>query len=96
MHKGYHTLKLYVNCDPGWIEHWVTEAGPSIDVVPFINRPWKWSVVLWLPSWLSTFTIIVSPFVAFIIGSGHFPLIPIVGRSKIPSGFALTQVMLKS
>lgn len=91
-----HTLKLYVNCDPGCIEHCVTEAGPSIDVDPFMKRPWKWRVVLWLPSWLSTFTMTVSPFVAVIIGRGHCPFIPIVGRSCLPSGFALTQVMLKS
>jgi hypothetical protein len=29
-------------------------------------------------------------------GKGHALLIPMVGRSNSPSGFALTQVMLKS
>lgn len=34
--------------------------------------------------------------VVLITGMGHFPLIPITGRASNPSGFAVTQVMLKS
>jgi hypothetical protein len=38
----------------------------------------------------------VSPTVAYIIGNGHRLLMPIVGLSNSPSGFALTHVILKS
>lgn len=37
-----------------------------------------------------------SPLVMLSSGKGHFSLIPIVGRSARPSGFALTHVMFQS
>lgn len=76
--------------------HWVTPAGPSICVVPFMKSPWKCRLVLWFPSWFSTLTTTRSPTVAVMGGKGHCPLMPMVGRSSTPSGFADTQVMLKS
>ena len=76
--------------------HWLTPAGPSIWVEPFMKRPWKCRLVLWFPSWLSALTTTRSPTVAVMGGKGHWPLMPMVGRSNAPSGFAVTQVMLKS
>ena len=43
-------VKLYVKLEPGGMPHCVTPTGPSISLVPFWNKPWKWMLVLWFPS----------------------------------------------
>jgi predicted Zn-ribbon and HTH transcriptional regulator len=47
-------------------------------------------------TWLCTLATTRSPLVKLSKGSGHWPLIPMTGRSTTPSGFALTQVMFQS
>lgn len=47
-------------------------------------------------TWLCRLTMTRSPFVKFNSGRGHCPLMPMTGRSAMPSGFALTQPTLKS
>jgi hypothetical protein len=93
--------------------HCVTPTGPSMSLVPFWKRPWKWILVLWLPSykvsallrvlwhihhltWLCTLAVTRSPLVKLSKGSGHWPLIPMTGRSAMPSGLARTQVIFQS
>jgi hypothetical protein len=90
------TVKLYVNELPGKIPHCDTATGPSICVVPFWYKPWKCRLVLSLPSEFFTLTTTRSPFVATIVGTGHWPLTPMTGRVCCPSGFAYVQPMSKS
>lgn len=61
-----------------------------------MNRPWKWSDVDWLPKEFWTLIITLSPRVTSMMGSGHWPLMPITGLFACPSGFAVTQLMSKS
>lgn len=76
--------------------HCVTATGPSMKVAPRMYRPWKCSEVDWLPSELRTLTTSWSPTSTRMMGMGHWPLMPMTGRSAMPSGLAVTQVMLKS
>lgn len=64
--------------------------------VSYCHSPWKWSEVDWFPNEFRTFTTTWSPTLAVIVGMGHCPFIPIVGRSKAPSGLAVTQPISKS
>lgn len=50
--------------------------------------------MLWLPSWLTTLILIVSPRLPVIGGLGHCPLMPTYGRVN-PSGAALTHPMFQ-
>jgi hypothetical protein len=47
-------------------------------------------------TWLCTLATTRSPLVKFSKGSGHCPLIPMTGRSAMPSGLARTQVIFQS
>lgn len=65
------TVKTWVKVSPGPIGHCVTPVGPSMELVPFWKRPWKCRLVVSLPSWLVRCTVICSPTLAVIAGSGH-------------------------
>ena len=86
------TWKTWVKVSPGPIGHCVTPVGPSMELVPFWKRPWKCRLVVSLPSWLVRCTVICSPTLAVIAGSGHWLLRPMTGLACRPSGFRLTQV----
>ena len=65
------TVKTWVKVSPGPMGHCVTPVGPSIEFVPFWKRPWKWTLVVSFPSWLVICTVICSPTLAVIAGTGH-------------------------
>ena len=52
--------------------------------------------MLWFPNKFNTLTTRRSPTVALISGKGHWPLMPMTGRANMPSGLAVTHVILKS
>ena len=65
------TVKTCVKVSPGPIGHCVTPVGPSIELVPFWKIPWKCTLVVSFPSWLVKYTVICSPTLALIAGTGH-------------------------
>ena len=82
--------------DPGAIGHWPTAGTPSYQGVLFCRIPCQ---CIEVPSsgpviWLQTFTVIVSPQLASIIGPGNDPLIRIE-LLLTPSGEMKPRAMLK-
>lgn len=65
-------------------------------LVPFWYIPCQWIVVDWFPKRLVTLAMILSPFVTLITGRGHWLLMTMTGRSCMPSGFAVVQVIFQS
>lgn len=65
------TVKTWVKVSSGPMGHCVTPVGPSMEFVPFWKRPWKCKPVVSFPSRLVRWTVICSPTLAVIAGTGH-------------------------